>query len=136
MATRQLRDTMKMIAVLSLLLISISANAQQDYPRDITLSWTSADSYTDGTLMETGDLTEEHFDCYRQNEATPTFSVTIPAIGEGAVRSETFAGVIPNPGTYRCEGFSLTVDDISDASNSAFKKFTGKPMALKLLKFE
>ena len=123
---------MKTIAIL-FLLISTSVFAQQDYPRDITLSWLSADSYVDDTLMEAGDLTEEHFDCYRQNDTVPIFSVTIPAEGQGVQRSEVFTGAIPQPGTYRCEGFSLTADDISDASLPAFKKYTGKPKAMTIL---
>ena len=40
--------------------------AQQDYPRDITLSWTNADSYTDGTAIESGDLTGVRIECFRQ----------------------------------------------------------------------
>ena len=120
----------KLIIIAAIFLFAHQANAQQDYPRDITLSWTSADSYTDGTLMEPGDLTEEHFDCYRQNDTVPIFSITLPAVAEGATRVETFVGAVPNPGTYRCEGFSLTVDDISEASLPAFKKYTGKPKAM------
>jgi len=120
-----------------LLMVSGISYGQQSYPRDIALSWVNASQYVDGTPIEAGDLTGVKLDCYRQNDLVPLFSAIIPALGEGLAQSENFAGAIPKPGTYRCEGFSIVIGDIySDASNPAFKKFVGKPKSITLLKFE
>ncbi|MHC4836181.1 MAG: hypothetical protein ACYTCN_09680 [Planctomycetota bacterium] len=104
--------------------------AQQDYPRDITLSWTNADSYTDGTAIESGDLTGVRIECFRQNETTPILTGTFPPTGEGAAQTETFSGAIPQPGTYTCFGYSIVIGGIeSDPSSPAQKKYVGKPRA-------
>ena len=121
----------------TLFLLPLSVFAQQDYPRDISLSWVNADSYVDDTLIEAGDLTGVKIDCYRQNEAVPIFSAIVPAVGEGSPQAETFLASIPRPGTYRCEGFSIVVGDIySDASTPTFRKYVGKPKTVKEFKFD
>ena len=101
-----------------------------NFPADISLSWQNADSYTDGTLIEVGDLTSVRVECFRQDDSvTPTFTATVPVTGEGLPQSEVFVGVIPKPGTYTCYGYSIVVDGTeSDASNSADKKYIGKPL--------
>jgi len=125
------------LAVIALLVLALPALAQQDYPKDITLSWTNPSQYVDGTLIEPGDLTGVKLNCYRQNDTVPVISAIIPANGEGLAQSEVFTAAIPNPGTYRCEGFAIVIGDIySDASDPAFKKYVGKPKAITLLKFE
>lgn len=111
-----------------LLVLSASCYAQQDYPRDITLSWQNADSYVDNTPIEAGDLTGVRIECFRQNDTTPILTGTFPATGEGAAQTETFTGAIPQPGTYTCYGYSIVVGGIeSDASAPAQKKYVGKP---------
>ncbi len=113
------------------------AYAQQDYPRDITLSWTNADSYVDGTPIEAGDLTGVRIECFRQNETVPIVTGTFPPTGEGAVQTETFAGSIPQPGTYTCYGYSIVIGGIeSDPSSPAQKKYVGKPNAPAAWKIE
>ena len=120
---------MRFFAVLILSFLAGAACAQQDYPRDITLSWTNADSYVDGTAIEPGDLESVRVECYRNQDTIPSVSRTVPATGEGAAQSETFSGVIPSPGTYRCVAFSIVVGGAeSDPSGDAFKKYTGKPL--------
>ena len=119
---------MRIIIVVLLTLVAASANAQQNYPRDITLSWTNADSYTDGTAIESGDLTGVRIECFRQNDTTPTVTGTFPATGEGLAQTETFSGAIPQPGTYTCYGYSIVIGGIeSDPSNPAQRKYVGKP---------
>ena len=105
------------------------ANAQQDYPRDITLSWTNADAYVDGTLMEAGDLDAVIIRCFRQNDTVPTFEDMVVDTGEGAAQTETFVGVIPRPGTYNCFARSVVTDGTeSDDSAEASVKYLGKPL--------
>lgn len=120
---------MKRFSLVCLLLLApILAHAQQDYPRDITLSWTNADSYTDGTAIESGDLTGVRIECFRQNETVPTVTGTFPPTGEGQPQTETFQGSIPQPGTYTCYGWSIVIGGIeSDPSSPAQKKYVGKP---------
>lgn len=127
------------IALFSLLMFSGMAAAQQNYPRDITISWLNADSYEDvtlgdgtvvpGGLIEPGDLAQVRVECFRQNDTTPSFVATVPVTGEGQPQSETFAGAIPRPGTYTCFGYSILFNDVesvaSDPSNA--KKYTGRP---------
>ena len=104
------------------------ANAQQDYPRDITLSWLNASQYTDGTSIEAGDLTGTRIECFRQNDTVPMLTGTFTPTGEGSPQTETFAGAIPQPGTYTCFGYSIVIGGIeSDPSNPAQKKYVGKP---------
>jgi len=127
---------MKKLIALLLLLPGVLF-AQQNYPQDLPLSWMNADSYVDGTLIEVGDLTGVKIDCYRQNDTVPSLSAVVPATGEGLAQTEVFVGAIPRPGTYRCEGFSIVLDEFfSDASVPTFKKFVGKPKSITLLKFE
>lgn len=117
-------------APFALLLLAATAQAQQDYPRDITLSWLNASEYVDGTAIEAGDLTGVRIECFRQNDTTPIVTGTFPATGEGATQTETFAGAIPQPGTYTCYGYSIVIGGIeSDASNPAQRKYVGKPRA-------
>ena len=118
---------MKKLLILTLL-FSASAFAQQDYPRDITLSWVNASQYEDGSTIEAGDLTNVRIECFRNNDTSPAFTSTVAATGEGASQSETFVGVIPQPGTYECVGYSIIFDGTeSVASASAVRKYTGKP---------
>lgn len=125
------------LAVLVLLGVSPMTYAQQDYPRPITLSWTNPDMYTDGTSIETGDLESIRIEVYRQNDTVPVFVATIPDNGEGAEQSETFAASIPQPGTYEVVAYAIVVGGAeSDPSNSAFKKYTGKPRSPQLRTFE
>jgi hypothetical protein len=109
--------------------MATGASAQQDYPRDITLSWTNADSYTDGTAIQAGDLTGTSIECFRQNDTAPMLTGTFVPTGEGEPQTETFTGAIPNPGTYTCYGYSIVIGGIeSDPSNPAQKKYVGKPL--------
>jgi len=126
----------RLLCILTLL-IGTTAQAQQDYPRDLTLSWTNSSEYIDliiggvvtpGGLIEPGDLIGVKVDCYRHNDTVPMLSAIVPATGEGLGQTEIYQGAIPKPGTYRCEAFSIVIGDIySSASNPTFKKFVGKP---------
>jgi hypothetical protein len=133
---------MRSIILVVGLLLSGLAFAQQDYPRDLTLSWTNASTYeplsgqTVGAPIEPGDLTGVRIECFRQNDSVALFTATIPAEGEGLPQSALFAGVIPQPGTYVCYGYSIVISGAeSVASNAATKKFTGKPTAPATFRF-
>lgn len=118
---------MKKYLILALILSSPAWAA--DYPRDITLSWTNASTYVDNTLIEAGDLTEVRIDCFRQGDGSLTFSTNVPVTGVGLPQTETFAQLIPQPGTYLCYGYSVMYEGTeSDASNEARQKFIGKPL--------
>ncbi len=125
------------ILFLLLLLIPFAVNAQQDYPRDIDVSWTNPDSYVDDTAIEAGDLENIRVEIYRQNDTVPAFTATIPATGEGTVQAEVFALAIPRPGTYRLEAYAIVLGGIeSDPSIPLFKKYVGKPRRVILRTFE
>jgi hypothetical protein len=120
---------MKLVTILALVLLSTTAVAQQDYPRAITLSWTNPSQYVDGSVIEAGDLESVRVECVRNNDTVPVFSSTVPVTGEGVSQSETFTGVIPQPGTYNCVAYAIVVDGTeSDPSNTASKKYIGKPL--------
>lgn len=120
--------TVKGVAALLVMFAATAAFGQQDYPRDITLSWVNASEYVDGTSIESGDLTGVRIECFRQNDTTPILTGTFPATGEGAAQTETFVDSIPQPGTYTCYGYSIVIGGIeSDPSTPAQKKYVGKP---------
>lgn len=122
---------MKRSIIIAVVLSALSVScafAQQDFPKDLTVSWTNPSEYTDSTLIEAGDLDAIRIEVYRQNDTTPVFTATIPDTGEGLTQSELFLAAIPQPGTYRIEGYAIVVGGVeSDVSESAFKKYTGKP---------
>ena len=127
----------RILLTTALLFLSFAACAQQDYPRPVDVSWTNADSYVDDTPIEAGDLEFVRIEIYRQNDTVPAFSATVPATGEGTVQAETFVDAIPQPGTYRIEGYSIVVGGIeSDVSTPLFKKYVGKPRSIILRTFE
>lgn len=120
---------MRKLTLIVMLLASTLVVAQQDYPRDITLDWVNADQYVDGSIIQPGDLVSVRLECFRNQDATPVVSATVPAAGEGLPQTETLVGVIPAPGNYQCFAYSVVVGGIeSDASNSASRKYTGKPL--------
>lgn len=124
-------------SLIILLLLAFSAQAQQDYPKDVDGCWDNPDSYTDATLIEAGDLEFIRIEIYRQNDTVPAFTATIPDNGEGANQCEVFTEAIPNPGTYRIEGYAIVIGGIeSDASIPLFKKYIGKPRSIILRTFE
>ena len=115
-------------AILLVMLATLAAHAA-DYPRDIALSWTNASEYVDGTSIEAGELTEVMVECYRNQETTPTFQVSVPANGVGQPQTYVFQDQIPQPGTYTCYGYSIVYDgQMSDQSNPASRKYVGKPL--------
>lgn len=120
----------KLLAALLLLGMSATAFGQQDYPRDITLSWQNAAQYESGEQIAAGDLTSVRVECFRNNDLVPSFTATVPVTGEGLPQAEDFAGVIPNPGTYSCVAYSIIFDGTeSVVSGAAIRKYTGKPKA-------
>lgn len=130
-------STMKSILAALILLLSSTAFAQQDYPRDIDVSWTNPSEYVDATLIEAGDLESIRIEIYRNNDTVPVFTATVPDNGEGLQQAELFAAAIPQPGTYRLEAYAIVVGGAeSDPSESLFKKYTGKPRQVILRSFE
>jgi hypothetical protein len=119
---------MRKVTVLIMLLLGAAAVAQQNYPRDITLSWTAPVLYVDGTAIQQGDLKETRIYCER-NDGSVVIDEAVPMIGgPGDPQEYVFSGAIPQPGTYTCTSFAVTIDDISsDASDPATIKYTGKP---------
>mgnify|MGYP003657591648 CR=1 FL=1 len=67
------------LALLALFMCS-SAFAQQDFPKDITVSWTNPSEYVDATLIEAGDLDSIRVEVYRQNDTVPALTATVPDI--------------------------------------------------------
>lgn len=111
------------------LLLPAMAFAQQDYPRDITLSWTNPSLYEDGSAIEAGDLESIRVECFRGSDITPAFTSAVPDTGEGLAQSETYVAVIPRPGTYTCFAYAIVVGGAeSNPSNSVNRKYTGKPL--------
>ena len=116
---------MKKLLVLAL--IPVAALAQQMFPQDLSLSWTHPTQYTDLTPIEPGDLRGTLLQCSR-NDNTLIVNEEVP-FGGPVEQSYTFVGVIPQPGTYTCIAFSITIDGVmSDASNEVVRKYTGKPL--------
>lgn len=108
--------------------MAATANAQQDYPRDMTVCWTNPTNYVEGGVIEAGDLELIRLEIFRNADTVPTFTATIPDDGEGVYQCETLTGVIPNPGTYSRFAYAIVVGgDESDKQAPDFKKFTGKP---------
>jgi len=122
---------MKRFCLLPLLLVFSNAYAA-DYPRDLTLSWVNPSAYEDGTPLLPGELVSVRLECVRGSDPTPVINVTLPAGTIGAQQSEALVGAIPIPGTYACWGYAIPIDadQESVASNTASKKFTGKPLPL------
>ena len=123
---------MKYVTLTLLMLLTSTAFAQQEYPRDITLSWTNPSLYVDGTPIQAGDLTQIRLECYRHDDAiTPVFSNVEVALGEGVPQSVTYLGVIPRPGTYTCYGYAAVADGTeSDPSLPDAQKYLGKPQPI------
>ena len=123
---------MKYLFLLAGLLLASTASAQQEYPRDITLSWTNPSLYVDGTPIEAGDLTGIRLECYRHDDAiTPVIAATEVALGEGAPQSVTYSGGIAKPGTYTCYGYAIVIGGIeSDPSLPTSQKYVGKPQSI------
>jgi hypothetical protein len=113
---------------IALLLLALPVIAQQNYPRDLTLTYDQPTHYTDGTVIEAGELVSNRFNCARQDGTVVVDESRPVTVAPGSTQSEVFGGVIPQPGTYTCYAYASTVDAESDASNAAFKKFTGKPL--------
>ena len=93
------------ILIVATLLLSASAFAQQDYPRDITLSWTNPSAYEGGAPIEAGDLETIRLECFRGSDTVATFTSAVPDSGEGLPQTEVFTAAIPQPGTYRCYAY-------------------------------
>jgi hypothetical protein len=119
---------MRYYVIFLTVLLSTVTLAQSLFPQDLTLSWTNADQYEDGSLIEAGDLVSVRIECFRNNATVPIISQTFPVTGEGQPQTETIVGAIPQPGTYSCVGYSIIFDDTeSVASAPATKKYTGRP---------
>ena len=117
---------MKYLAALMLLCCTF-AYAQQDYPRSITLSWTNPVLYTTGETIQPGDLADTRLVCIRNSGETVLDELVPVSAGPGGPEEATFTA-IPNPGTYTCEAFAITIDgESSDASAAVSVKYTGKP---------
>ena len=124
---------MKTLSALILLMLAFSANAQQNFPKDITISWVNPSEYDDAanTPIEAGDLESIRIEIFRNSDpTTPIFTATVPDTGEGLAQSETF-NAIPGPGTYEVYGYAIVVGgEESDPSAPASKKYTGKPQKI------
>ena len=115
------------------------ANAQDaSYPRDLTLTWTNPSMYTDGGVIEAGDLESVRFEC--ANNLTPTVLVLDASLadnGEGQPQSNTWPGIIPGSGTYTCYAWATVVDGSESAASApALKKHLGTPLPPIILTFE
>lgn len=120
-----------LIIGLLLLLVSMPVSAQQDYPRDITLSWLWPTLNVDGTVIQEGDLRGGDAVCFRNNDfSVPIFDLqTLITVPLGARETMTFFNSIPKPGIYQCFVTAVTVQGISsDFSDEFPARFTGKPL--------
>lgn len=116
--------------LLVIVLCASVANAQQDYPRDISMLLTQPTEYTDGTTIQAGELRGALVNCWRNNDtANLIINEEVAAPNAGGTYPLTFTAVIPQPGTYQCVAFTSTVDGIySDVSNLIDRRYTGKPL--------
>lgn len=118
----------------TLILLLFTTPVMAEFPQDLQVCWDNPDSYIDGTLIEPGDLENVRIEIYRQNDTVPSFTATVPANGEGLNQCEAFTAAIPQPGTYRIEGYSIVIGGIeSDPSEPLFKKYIGKPRSITLI---
>lgn len=117
-----------LLAVICILLISLSASAQTTYPRDITLCWNHPTLYTDGSDIQPGDLSDTRLTIDR-HDGTRIVDALIAVVGlPGERQCSNLTGDVPKPGTYTSFAYAITIDDTSsDASNASVKKYTGKP---------
>ena len=123
----------KVFLFLVICLLATEANAQQDYPRDITLTFRWPTTYVSGELIQPGDLRGGDAICFRNQDLNaPTFDLPMDILVPlGEKQSVLFPSVIPKPGNYSCFVTAVTVDDISsDLSNEARRRFTGKPLPI------
>jgi hypothetical protein len=119
---------MRILLAVLLLAFWAGAHAQQNYPRNITITYTQPTLYDDGTTIDAGELATNRFECSR-HDATVVVAESRPVTAlPGGSQSEAFTGVIPQPGTYTCFVWVSTVDTESDASLPDDQKFTGKPL--------
>ncbi len=116
---------MKLLPLLALLPMTAFAGS---FPQPLTLDWTNASTYEDGTPIEAVDLTGVRVECVRANDGSPLLTATLVPSGVGLAQTEVFPNVIIKAGTYECVGFTVVSDGTeSVASNTATKKFIGKP---------
>lgn len=114
--------------IYTLLLIPGLALGQQDFPRDLTVSWDNPSEYVDGSVIEAGDLETIRVEVYRQNDTVPAFVANVPDNGEGQRQREVFPGAIPQPGTYTVVAIAVVIGGVeSDPSDPDFVKHVGKP---------
>lgn len=120
----------QLILAATVLAVLVPANAQQSYPRDLTLSWTQPTTYVDGSLIGAGELRGTLLTCWRQNDPnTMVIDEEVAAPNAGGSYEHTFLESINQPGTYLCVAYAVTVDDLySDMSNTVDRKYTGKPL--------
>lgn len=114
-----------------LLFITMLALGQSTYPRDAAVCWTNPSLYEDGSVIQDGDLASIRITGTR-HDGSPAFDLLEPAaVVAGSAQCATLIGAIPQPGTYEFVAYAITIDDTSsDASNSEFKKYTGKPQKI------
>jgi hypothetical protein len=98
------------------------------FPQNLTLSWTNASQYTDGTDIDPVDLTGVRILCTRTNDGEVLINTTLVPTGVGLAQQEVFTDVITRAGTVECVGFTVVSDGTeSDPSGTAIKKYIGKP---------
>ena len=120
----------RLFFVLGLLVLALPAQAQQDYPRDLTLKITQPTQDVFGTLLDPGDLKDNRYECAR-NDGTIILTNEIKPVraDPGSWQTETWVGVIPQPGTYICFAYVSNIEGAeSDASNPHDEKYIGKPL--------
>jgi hypothetical protein len=120
---------MKKFLIFLLAFVPMLTLAQSSYPRDISHCWTLPSLNTDGSSIQDGDLSHVRIVTVR-NSGETVLDTNIP-IGDllpGDRQCFNSVGAIPGPGQYASVAYAVTVDDISsDASNEAYKRYTGKP---------
>lgn len=123
-------NLIKLLAATAVLFAATAVQAQQAYPRDLSLTLTQPTLYDDDTAIDTGDLRGALINCWRQNDAVNLIvNAEVAAPNAGGVYPLIFPNVIQQPGTYLCVAFAVTVDDVySDMSNTVDRKYTGKPL--------
>ena len=120
----------RVLASIIIFLLPCVVAAQQDYPRDLTLSWTNPSEYENGDPILEGDLRAILATCWRNNDPnTLVVEEEVPINPVvGSEQTHTFVGSISQPGTYLCVAYAVTSTDIySDPSNTKAFRFIGKP---------
>ena len=103
-----------LVGLLGLYVVLLAAPVfAQEFPRDLTLTWTNPDQNTDGSAISDGELDTFTARCIDGGGAV-VVDVTQPiTAGPGGGERLALDDVIPGPGEYTCSVYITNVDNVS-----------------------